>query len=320
MKKNNDPSADGVLIVHKPQGPTSHDIVGKIRYLYHTRAVGHTGTLDPMASGVLVVLLGRAAKACEYLSHDIKEYRAELTLGVTSDTEDITGNILSRYGGDLPSPDEVQNILPTFTGEIWQVPPMYSALKVNGQKLCDLARRGVTVEREARRITVYALSASPTKRSDRYLLNVTCSGGTYIRTLCADIGKALGCGGVMSALERSAACGFSIEQAHTIDELEAMNDDERLACLLPTESLFAECSEVLLPPFYEKLCRNGCAVAQRKIGLSFPVGTRLRLKDAAARFFALGEVVEAEGELSLKAVKLFSLDSVAEPAAPKEEI
>lgn len=296
----------GVLIVNKHAGVTSHDIVGKIRRLYGTRQVGHTGTLDPMATGVLVVLIGRAAKASEYLASDRKQYRATLRLGLTTDTEDITGATLSKT--DLiPNSQTVMEILPQFCGKIQQIPPMYSALKVNGKKLVDLAREGVVIERQAREIEIFELSAEATDTPSDYSLTVTCSGGTYIRTLCADIGAALGCGGVMASLERTEACGFSIEQAHTIAELEEMTLEERQALLIPTEHLFADLPAVKLSEFYERLIRNGCAVQQKKLKRDFPISQRVRLYDPNGLFFALGEIMETDEGLAIKAIKTFVL-------------
>ena len=302
----NEPS--GVLIVHKHAGVTSHDIVGKIRRLYGTRRVGHTGTLDPMATGVLVVLIGRAAKASEYLVSDSKRYRAGLRLGITTDTEDTSGTVLTSYAGALPSFAELQAVLPAFRGKINQVPPMYSALKVGGKKLVDLARQGVTIERQAREIEIFSLEADKTDADADFALDVRCSGGTYIRTLCADIGAKLGCGGAMFSLERVEACGFSLDEAHTIAELEEMTKEEKEALLIPIEALFASLPSVQLVPFYEKLCRSGCEIYQKKIGASFPVGTRMRICDATGEFFALGEVRDYENGTAVKAIKTFSLD------------
>lgn len=296
----------GVLIVNKHAGVTSHDIVGKIRRLYHTRRVGHTGTLDPMATGVLVVLIGRAAKASEYLSADQKSYRATLRLCLTTDTEDTTGEVLS-VSDSIPTQEEFYAVLPRFRGKIEQIPPMYSALKVDGQKLVDLARRGIVVERKARQIEIRSLQATPTADAREYLLDVTCSGGTYIRTLCADIGAALGCGGAMATLERTETGGYSIASAHTVDELEAMTDEERTALLLPTESLFSALPTVKLSAFFEKLCRGGCEIYLQKIGVSLPLGTRVRLYNASNRFFALGEVGEYKNGIAVKAIKTFLL-------------
>ena len=297
----------GVLIINKHAGVTSHDIVGMIRRLYHTRRVGHTGTLDPMATGVLVVLIGRAAKACEYLVSDRKRYRATLRLGLTTDTEDTTGKVLTT-SEKLPTSDELAAVLPAFRGKIQQIPPMYSALKLNGKKLVDLAREGVTVERKPREIEIFDLCATPTALASDYFLDVCCSGGTYIRTLCADIGAALGCGGTMATLERTEACGYPLAKAYTVAQLEEMTDNERLALLAPTESLFAELQAVRLPAFYEKLCRSGCEIYLKKLGISIPVGTKVRILDQNGGFFAIGEVREYENGAAIKATKTFVLD------------
>ena len=297
---------DGILLVDKPEGKTSHDVVWKVRKLFGTKKVGHTGTLDPMATGVLVVLLGRAAKACEYVSHDEKVYEATLRLGLTTDTEDVTGAVLTT-SDRLPSPDEVEAILPDFRGEILQVPPMYSALKINGRKLCDIARAGETVEREARPVTVKSLVCEPTADASDYHMTTRVSGGTYIRTLCADIGAALGCGGVMATLRRTEAGGFPIQDCVTLDQLEEMEMDERLALLRPVEELFSDLAVLSLPDFYRTLCRNGCEIYLKKLGVAFPVGTRLRLCDADGQFFALGEVMEFEDGIAVKAIKIFVL-------------
>ena len=296
----------GVLAVRKGEGVTSHDIVNRVRRLYGTKRVGHAGTLDPMATGVLVVLVGRAAKACEYISSDRKAYRATLKLGLTTDTEDITGEVLTRCD-EMPTCESVVAACEKFVGEIDQIPPMYSALKVNGQKLYDLARQGVVIEREARKITIYSLECEATDRDDEYILDVVCSGGTYIRTLCADIGAALGCGGVMAALERAEACGISIDECHTLDEIEGMGDDERQSLLLPTERMFYDLESVNLPEFFEKLFRSGCPIYQKKIKTNIPTGSRVRICRADGSFFALGEVVEKEDGSAIKSVKIFEL-------------
>ena len=309
MKLNdmkNEPS--GVLIIDKPAGVTSHDVVGKIRRLYGTRRVGHTGTLDPMATGVLVILIGRAAKACEYLAADEKCYEAMLRLGLTTDTEDTTGTTLTE-SENLPTQEQFFAVLPQFRGKIQQIPPMYSALKVDGRKLVDLARQGVTVERKAREIEIFELEAEPTDTASDYLLAVKCSGGTYIRTLCADIGAALGCGGVMATLRRTQTGGFSIKNAHTIAQIEEMTAEERLSLLYSTESLFVSLELVRLPEFYEKLCRSGCEIYLKKIGNpELSLGQRVRLWDHNGEFFALGEVREYANGLAIKAIKTFALD------------
>ena len=296
----------GVLIINKPEGMTSHDVVNKIRRLFSTRRVGHTGTLDPMATGVLVVLIGRAAKAAEYLSSDKKGYIATLRLGTVYDTEDVTGTPL-EISNDIPDEATVRAAVSKFVGHIMQTPPMYSALKVNGQKLCDLARKGIEIEREARQITVFSIDVKPTERTTDYILCVECSAGTYIRTLCSDIGRALGCGGAMATLCRSLAGGYSLDNAHTIEKLETLSENERIALLMPTESLFYELLQIKLPPFYEKLSRNGCEIYLNKIGEHLDLGQRVRLCSQNGEFYALGEVKNYEKGLAIKAIKLFDI-------------
>jgi len=295
----------GVVLLNKPSGLTSHDCVNRMRRLFGTKKVGHTGTLDPMATGVLPILIGRAAKAAEYLSADSKVYLAGLRLGITTDTEDTTGTVLTSTG-NIPPRDAVYKTCADFVGEIMQVPPMYSALKVGGKKLVDLAREGVTVEREARPITVHSLSVEAGETERDYILEVHCSKGTYIRTLCADIGAALGCGGAMSSLKRLASGNFDIGDCITIDELEAMTYDERIALLRPTESLFAELEAVKLPTFFEKLSRDGNEIYQKKIGTSYPEGTRLRLMGKNG-FYAIAEVRAYPDGSAIKVVKLFEI-------------
>lgn len=297
----------GILLIDKHAGATSHDIVYKVRRALHTKRVGHTGTLDPMATGVLVVLVGRAAKACEYVSHDRKVYRATLRLGLTTDTEDVTGTVLTTSDA-LPTPDQVAEVCRRFVGRIQQIPPMYSALKVDGQKLCDLARKGVEVERAAREIEIFSLSCEPTDTASDYTLTVDCSGGTYIRTLCADIGAALGCGGAMATLQRVQTGGFALADCMTTAELEAMDDAQRLSRLLPVEVLFSDLPAVSLPDFYKRLCRNGCEIYQAKIHTNFATGTRVRICDAQGHFFALGEVRDYESGSAIAMIKLFELE------------
>ena len=301
---------DGVLIVNKHGGVTSHDIVGDIRHIYRTRKVGHTGTLDPMAEGVLVVLLGRAAKAAEYLVSDRKTYRATLRLGLTTDTEDVTGTVLSTCN-TLPDAETVKQVCnEQFVGKIKQIPPMYSALKVNGQKLCDLARAGKTVERAPREIEIFSLECTPVEGvpSD-YILTVECSSGTYIRTLCADIGASLGVGGVMASLVRLEAGGYRIENAVHVKDLRTENREALFTHLLPTESLFFSLPKLSLPAFYERLLRNGCSVSQKKLRTDLPVGARVRLASTNNVFFGLGEVFPEENgsESTIKCIKLFLL-------------
>lgn len=294
----------GVLLIDKPQGLTSHDVVNKVRRLYNTKKVGHTGTLDPLATGLLVILIGRAAKAAEYLVSDSKRYTAGLKLGLTTDTEDITGKILTE-SNNLPTQEQVGTVISDFTGDIMQTPPMYSALKVGGQKLVDLARKNITIERESRKIHIDAIAYKRISENE-YTLTVDCSKGTYIRTLCADIGAKLYCGGVMSSLRRERSGNFTLDGAYTLDQIEKMNEDGRVSVLMPTESLFEELDIIKLPVFYERLCRNGAEIYQKKLGVSYAVGTKLRIYGKNG-FFALGEVMDFEDGYAIKPIKLFEI-------------
>ena len=296
----------GVILVNKHKGVTSHDIVFKIRRLFGTKKVGHTGTLDPLATGVLPVIVGRAAKAAEYLLSENKKYIAELKLGVTTDTEDITGTILSKTD-TLPTKSEFFDACRQFVGEIQQVPPMYSALKVNGEKLVDLARRGIEIEREARKITIHSLEPEVINEAEGlYRISVACSKGTYIRTLCKDIGERLGCGATMTELIRTESGTFNINDSYTIAELEEMDLEKRISLLTPVESLFTEAPAVTLPDFYAKLCRSGCEIYQSKIKTNLALGTFVRICDKNG-FFALGQVKDYEGGSAIKSLKLFVL-------------
>lgn len=297
---------NGVIIVNKNAGVTSHDIVLKIRRLYNTKKVGHTGTLDPMATGVLPILIGRAAKAAEYLVSDSKRYIAGIKLGIETDTEDTTGKII-RTSDTLPSKTEFIKVCSEFVGEIYQTPPMYSALKVGGKKLVDLAREGKEIERTPRKIEIKSiLPEEVSEKEGIYTLAVECSKGTYIRTLCADIGKKLGCGAVMSSLERTRSGSFDINDAYTICELENMAPEQRASIVKPVETLFSSLPAVTLDDFYARLCRSGCEIYQHKIKTAYPVDEFLRICDKNG-FFALGKVREYESGSAIKAVKIFNL-------------
>ncbi len=294
----------GVLIVDKPTDMTSHDAVNIMRRLYNTKKVGHTGTLDPMATGLLVILIGRAAKAAEYLVSDEKKYIAGLKLGVTTDTGDTTGKILTE-SDDIPDRERVLETIESFVGKGQQIPPMYSALKVDGQKLVNLARKGKTVERKPRDIEIFSIGAEGEDRD--YTLIVHCSKGTYMRTLCEDIGQKLGCGGTMSSLRRTASGNFELEKGYTVEALREMEYEDRVKLLLPTESLFEELPVVKLNGFFLKLFRSGQEIYQKKIKTSYPLGQRVRVYDENG-FFALGEVREYDEGLAVKSIKQFVLE------------
>ena len=295
---------NGVIVIDKPEGFTSFDVIAVVRKLTKQRKTGHTGTLDPNATGVLPVLLGSATKAQDLIVNHDKEYRADFRLGLTTDTLDIWGRETARFDSRVTRV-QIEALLPQFTGEIRQIPPMYSALKVGGEKLVDLARKGIEIPRESRQITVKSISAQYISDND-YALNVTCSKGTYIRTLCADIGKSLGCGGAMASLRRLKSGSFSIENAHTIEKLEGLSYEERVRLLMPTEEVFAQFPSYKPEGFFLKLCRDGQQLYQKKIKTDFPCGSYVRLYDDGG-FFALARVDTFEGETALKPVKVFRL-------------
>ena len=244
---------NGIVIVDKPQDWTSQDVTARLRRVFQTRRIGHGGTLDPMATGVLPVFVGRGTRGVEFFEHAKKTYETVLQLGITTDTEDISGEVLERRDVHI-SETEFAEILSQFRGKIMQIPPMYSALKVNGQKLCDLARKGKTVERQPREIEIFELTMLEfTGETAR--LRVNCSKGTYIRTLCKDIGEALGCGGCMAELRRVQAGEYTIEESVPLQTLlEADNPEEFLR---PVDSMFRNYPAVTLSDKQEKRCRNG---------------------------------------------------------------
>lgn len=245
--------ADGIIIMDKPAGWTSMDVCAKLRGILHTRKVGHAGTLDPMATGVLPVFVGAATKGVSFAESGEKEYLATLRLGLITDTQDTTGAVLSEKPVTV-TPEDVAAILPRFTGQIEQIPPMYSALKVGGQKLYDLARRGQEVARKPRPITIYSLTVEDHPAPNEYVLRVRCSKGTYVRTLCHDMGQALGCGGCMAALRRTMAAGYTLSEAVTIEDVEKSGD----ALLRPVDTLFRDRPAYAIgSPRTEALCRNG---------------------------------------------------------------
>ena len=244
---------NGIIIIDKPQEWTSNDVVSRLRRVFNTRRIGHGGTLDPMATGVLPVFVGRATRGVEFFEHAEKAYETVLRLGLTTTTEDVWGETLEERPVAFTA-EKLEEVLESFRGEILQVPPMYSALKVNGQKLCDLARKGKTVERQAREIEIFELTCLEFN-GDTARLRVQCSKGTYIRTLCKDIGEALGCGGCMAQLRRVQAGEYTIEEAVPLQILlEAENPEEYLR---PVDSMFRNYPAVTLSDKQEKRCRNG---------------------------------------------------------------
>lgn len=283
---------NGILIVDKPAGWTSQDVTAKLRGVFHEKRVGHGGTLDPMATGVLPVFIGRATRAVPFFEHADKVYEATLRLGLVTDTQDLTGRPLEEHPVDITQ-EQLEAVLASFRGEIQQIPPMYSAIKVNGQKLYQLARKGREIEREARTVTIYELEATGNWEQgtgdDSCHLKIHCSKGTYVRTLCHDVGAALGCGGCMAALRRTRAGRYGMDQAHTMEEILAAPDPEAL--LLPVDSLFDDRPALRVPAFAERKLRNGAAV-----GTLNAVNGEYRVYSQDGEFLLLGSV--ADGILS----------------------
>ena len=271
---------NGIVIVDKPQGWTSQDVTARLRRVFQTRRIGHGGTLDPMATGVLPVFVGRGTRGVEFFEHAEKAYEAVLQLGITTNTEDISGEVLEKRDVHI-SETEFTEILSQFRGKIMQVPPMYSALKVNGQKLCDLARKGKTVERQPREIEIFELTMLEFG-GDTARLRVKCSKGTYIRTLCKDIGEALGCGGCMAQLRRVQAGEYTIDEAVPLQTLLDAESPEDF--LRPVDSMFRNFPAVTLSDKQEKRCRNG-----NSFSVTMEPGT-YRVYSKSNEFLALSRV------------------------------
>jgi len=274
----------GVLIIDKPQGWTSMDVCAKLRGIYHEKRVGHAGTLDPMATGVLPVFLGRATRAVEFAAEGAKEYHAVLRLGTVTDTQDVTGTVLEQRPVSVTA-EQVEAALTAFRGEIEQIPPMYSAIKVGGKKLYDLARKGREVERKPRPVTIYALELGERLSETDFRLRVECSKGTYIRTLCHDIGQALGCGGTMAELRRTCAAGYTLAQAVTLEQVQQAA--EPAALLAPVDSCFAHLPALKLTEAQAKCVRNGAAFTFHEAG-------QWRVYDPAGEFLAVCRTVDGK--------------------------
>lgn len=257
----------GIICVNKPQGFTSFDVIAKMRGILKMKRLGHAGTLDPMATGVLPVFAGRATKACDILPDHDKIYEAGFQLGITTDTQDVTGTVTKERPANVAK-EQLENVLENFRGEIMQVPPMYSAVSVGGKRLYELARQGKEIEREARAVTIYCLELTEFDEAEQGgILKVSCSKGTYIRTLINDIGEALGCGGIMTSLVRIAACGFTLSDCVTLEQLqEAANSGGSFTEFVrPIESVFEGLPSVKLSPAQERMYRNGVKLDINKL-------------------------------------------------------
>lgn len=294
---------DGVIIIDKPQDFTSFDVVAVMRRLCGQKKIGHTGTLDPMATGVLPLLLGKATRAAPLLEDTNKEYEAGFQLGYSTDTQDSTGKI--RNESDIPvSREQLEAVLPAFRGDILQTPPMYSAVQKDGQRLYTLARQGLEVERDARPITIYKLELNEYHESTRSgSLTVRCSKGTYIRTICAEIGEQLGAFGVMSSLRRTAAAGFSLEDAVTLEEAGTLSEQGALAQrVLPTEYLFRGRPALRVSPAQAQRFSNGGGLSLERTTIApedKKDGMEFRVISPGGEFLGLGAVRLEKAELSV---------------------
>ena len=280
----------GVLVMNKPQGFTSFDVIGKLRGILKMKRLGHTGTLDPMAEGVLPVLVGTAARACDILPDETKTYRAGFQLGTVTDTQDSSGTVLETHAAAVTE-EMLHAVLPQFTGEIDQIPPMYSAVQINGKRLYELARAGREIERPARRVHVTAVTLlSYDAETGTGSVEITCGKGTYVRTILHDIGQALGCGACMTSLIRTAACGFVLEQAYSFPQVQAAADENRLAELIvPADSLFASLPALHLTPSQSGHYRNGVKLSLRALRGLTAGAERYRVYGSDGTFFGLAQ-------------------------------
>lgn len=274
---------NGIIVIDKPQDWTSMDVCAKLRGLFHEKRIGHAGTLDPMATGVLPVFVGRATRAVEFASEGDKEYLAGLRLGTVTDTQDTSGRVLEEHPVSVTE-EELEAALAPFRGEIQQLPPMYSAIKVNGKKLYELARKGREVERKPRAITIHSLEVEGQESATDFLIRVRCSKGTYVRTLCHDIGQALGCGGTMYSLRRTMAAGFTLEDALPLEQVLQAEDPASL--LLGVDAYFAGRPVLILKPAAEKKVRNGMTLVLPDA----PPAGEYRVYSEAGEFLALSRV------------------------------
>ena len=280
---------DGFINIYKEQGYTSFDVVAKLRGILKQKKIGHTGTLDPMAEGVLLVCLGSATKMCDLLTEKNKTYTCTMLLGKTSDTEDVTG-VMTDVTDVYPDEKTVRAAVMSFVGDYMQIPPMYSAIKVNGKKLYELARAGQVIEREPRPVTIHSINIQSVELP-RVTFDVSCSKGTYIRSLCRDIGEKLGCGAVMEKLVRTEVKGFTIEESLTLDEVEKARDDGTLMQhVLTTDKLMPDIPELHISAKGEKLLANGNKLsADSFVENQIYMDTYVKVYDENGRFAALYE-------------------------------
>lgn len=291
---------NGILCIHKPQDFTSFDVVKKLRGMTKIKKIGHAGTLDPMATGVLPVFLGAATKACDILPDQDKRYTAAFQLGLISNTQDIWGEILDRRESRVTKKD-VLSQLSNFCGEIQQIPPMFSAVQINGQRLYDLARKGIEVEREPRTVRIYRLNLLSYDEENRSgTLDISCSKGTYIRTLIHDLGEALGAGGVMTSLTRTEAAGFSLQDCLTFQEVEELLRTDSLAQrVLPVDQVFKTYPAIRLSPVQSRKFLNGVRLDLKRVIHPKDVVT-CRIYDSEGSFLGLADCCHGTMELVLR--------------------
>ncbi len=288
---------DGIVNVNKPLGITSHDVVYRLRKILNIKKIGHTGTLDPEASGVLPMCVGKGTKMVEYLTAANKQYRARLQLGAFTDTQDASGEIIESFQVNVTE-KQIRDVIQSFVGDVTQIPPMYSAIKIDGKKLYELAREGVVVEREPRTITIHNIEIIKIDlESNTVDMLVDCSKGTYIRTLCNDIGAALGCGGHMSALHRTKSGRFDVVDAYTLEEIEEMARREDFSFMTPVSEALPECKKIVLAERNAYRVRNGMKITVQ--GLAD--GEIYRVFDEKDEFLALAK----QGEERLEIIKSF---------------
>ena len=300
---------NGIVNVYKEKGFTSFDVVAKMRGIFHQKKIGHTGTLDPDAEGVLPVCLGKATRVCDLLTDKDKVYEAVLLLGQATDTQDVTGAVIHSADVDK-SEDEIRQVIEQFAGEQEQIPPMYSALKVNGQKLCDLARKGIEVERKSRKITVFSIDILKMNLPE-VTIRVHCSKGTYIRTLCNDIGETLGCYGCMKSLLRTKVDQFTLDQALTLGEIEQLVQSEQLDFVASVDSVFLKYPKGIAKETSQKLLYNGNRIPAQMVDLmkEQESGNSLEDEEAKIRMYDWNNrfigIYRLTGQQDWKPVKLF---------------
>lgn len=282
---------DGIIIIDKPLGRTSHDMVSFTRRLFGIKKVGHTGTLDPDATGVLPVCIGKATKAADMLTASDKAYRTQLVLGMTTDTQDASGEILTEQPV-LVTKTEIENAIKSFIGEIEQIPPMFSAIKKDGKKLYELARKGITIEREKRKVKIFSIDICEINMEKLTVtIEVSCSKGTYIRTLCEDIGMKLGCGAYMNTLVRTKSADFTLTQSYTQEKLLEMKENGSLeSAVIPVDELFSDYPKVKLDAFLSAKTKNGVRIRRKNL----TEGTLYRLYDENNLFLCISKYINGE--------------------------